>query len=110
MSSKHQNGLPRQYHWCSTDSEKIIIYVSTIPREINNDSYTNTTPIWCAILIAHQVWWQIMEAAVSICQESPLVGEPREILFYILSFHRCQLFTKYLYTSTLLWQVNGYKI
>ena len=30
----------------------------------------------CAILIAHQLLWQNMEAPVSIFQESPLAGEP----------------------------------
>ena len=32
-----------------------------------------------------------MEASVSIFQESPLAGEPREILFHIHSIHRYQL-------------------
>ena len=39
-------------------------------------------------------------------QESPLAGEPRERLFHIHSVHRCQLCAKYLYPSTLLWQIN----
>ena len=30
---------------------------------------------WCAILIAHQLLWQNMEAPVSISQEPPLAGE-----------------------------------
>ena len=54
---------------------------------------------WCAILI--------MEAPVSIFQESPLPGAPRERLFHIHSIHRYQLCAKYLYPSTLLWQMNG---
>ena len=61
---------------------------------------------WCAILITHQLLWQNMEAPVSIFQESPLAGEPREILFHIHSIHRYQLRAKYLYPSTLLWQMN----
>ena len=36
-----------------------------------------------------------MEAFVSIFQESPLAGEPREILFHIHSIHRHQLSAKY---------------
>ena len=63
---------------------------------------------WCAILIAHQLLWQNMEAPVSIFQESPLAGEPRDILFHIHSIHRYQLCAKYLYPSTLLWQMNGW--
>ena len=62
---------------------------------------------WCAILIAHQLLWQNMEAPVSIFQESPLAGEPRERLFHIHSMHRYQLCAKYLYPSTSLWQMNG---
>ena len=50
---------------------------------------------WCAILIAHQMLWQYMEAPVSIFQESPLAGEPRERLFHIHSTHRYQLCAKY---------------
>ena len=50
--------------------------------------------IWCAILIAHQLLWQNMEAPVSIFQESPLAGEPRERLFHIHSVNRYQLRTK----------------
>ena len=46
--------------------------------------------------------WQNMEVPVSIFQESPLAGEPREILFHIHSVHRYQLCAKYLYPSTLL--------
>ena len=34
---------------------------------------------------------QNMEAPVSIFQESPLAGEPRERLFHIHSMHRYQL-------------------
>ena len=49
---------------------------------------------WCAILIAHQLLWQNMEAPVSIFQESPLAGEPRERLFHIHSVNRYQLRTK----------------
>ena len=60
---------------------------------------------WCAILIAHQLLWQNMEAPVSIYQESPLAGEPRDRLFPIHSVHRYQL-NQYLYLSTLLWQIN----
>ena len=60
-----------------------------------------------AILIAHQLLWQNMEAPVSIFQESPLAGEPRERLFHIHSVHRYQLCTKHLYPLTLLWQMNG---
>ena len=63
--------------------------------------------VWCAILIAHQLLWQNMEDPVSIFQESPLAGEPRERLFHIHSIHRYQLCAKYLYPSTLLWQMNG---
>ena len=62
---------------------------------------------WCAILIAHQLLWQNMEAPVSIFQESPLAGEPRERLFHIHSIHRYQLCAKYLHPSTLLWKMNG---
>ena len=62
---------------------------------------------WCAILIAHQLLWQNMEAPVSIFQGSPLAGEPRERLFHMHSVHRYQLCTKYLYPSTLFWQING---
>ena len=51
-------------------------------------------PIWCAILITHQLLWQNMEAPVSIFQESPLAGEPRERLFHIHSVNRYQLRTK----------------
>ena len=49
---------------------------------------------WCAILIAHQLLWQNMEAHVSIFQESPLAGEHRERLFHIHSVNRYQLRTK----------------
>ena len=38
---------------------------------------------WCAILIAHQLSWQIMGAPVSILQESRLAGELSERLFHI---------------------------
>ena len=38
--------------------------------------------------------WQNMEAPVSIFQESPLAGEPRERLFHIHSVNRYQLRTK----------------
>ena len=62
---------------------------------------------WCAILIAHQLLWQNMEAPVSIFQEPPLAGKSRERLFHIHSIHRCQLCVKYLHSSTLLWQMNG---
>ena len=73
---------------------------NTLPFELEGqDIY------WCAILIAHQLFWQNMEAPVSIYQESPLAGEPRERLFHIHSMH--QLCAKYLYPSTLLWQMNG---
>ena len=58
--------------------------------------------VWCAILIAHQLLWQNMEAPVSIFQESPLAGEPRERLFHIHSVNRYQLRTNYLYPSMLL--------
>ena len=66
-----------------------------------------TVVYWCAILIAHQLVWQNMEAPVSIFQESPLAGEPRERLFHIHSIHSYQLCAKYLYPSTLLWHMNG---
>ena len=49
---------------------------------------------WCAILIALQLLWQNMEAPVSISQESPLAGGPRERLFHIHSANRYQLRTK----------------
>ena len=39
-----------------------------------------------------------MEAPVSIFQESPLAGEPREKLFHIHSVNRYQLRTKYFFT------------
>ena len=39
--------------------------------------------VWCAILIAHKLLWQNTEVPVSIFQESPLAGEPRERLFHI---------------------------
>ena len=66
---------------------------------------------WCAILIAHQIVMakhggSCVPRAVSIFQESPLAGEPRERLFHIHSVHRYQLCAKYLYPSTLLWQIN----
>ena len=48
----------------------------------------NYLRFWCVILIAHQLLWQNMEAPVSIFQESPLAGEPRERLFHIHSVHR----------------------
>ena len=67
----------------------------------------HSTGHWCAILTAHQLLWQNMEAPVSIFQESPLAGEPRERLFHIHCIHRCELCPKYLYPSTLLWQMNG---
>ena len=41
--------------------------------------------------------WQNMEAPVSIFQESPLAGEPRERLFHIHSVNRYQLFTRLCY-------------
>ena len=50
----------------------------------------------CAILMAHQLLWQNMEAPVSIFQEFPLAGEPRQRLFHIHSVNRYQLRTKYL--------------
>ena len=56
--------------------------------------------------IALVLLWQNMEVPVSIFQESPLAGEPRERLFHIHSVHRYQLCAKYLYPSTLLWQIN----
>ena len=62
---------------------------------------------WCAILIAHQLLWQNMEAPVSVFQESPLAGEPRQRLFHIHSVNRYQLRIKYLYPSMLLWQIHG---
>ena len=69
----------------------------------------NSLPIsfWCAILIAHQLLWQNMEAPVSIFQESPLAGGPSKRLFHIHSIHHYQLCAKYLYRSALLWQMNG---
>ena len=96
----------------------------------------NKVVFWCAILIAHQIVMakhklvpspmppltplhiatmpygtekqsrQNMEVPVSIFQKSPLAGEPRERLFHIHSVHRYQLCAKYLYPSTLLWQIN----
>ena len=57
--------------------------------------------------MVHQLLWQNMEDPVSIFQESPLVGEPRERLFHIHSLHGYQLSTKYIYPSTLLRQING---
>ena len=62
---------------------------------------------WCAILITHQLLWQNMEAPVSFFQESPLAGESRQRLFHIHSINRYQLRIKYLYLSTLLWQIHG---
>ena len=47
-----------------------------------------------------------MEASMSIFQESSLAGEPRERLFHIYSVNRYQLRTKWLYPSTLLWQIK----
>ena len=61
---------------------------------------------WCAILML----WQNMEAPMSILQESPLAGEPRERLFHIHSINHYQLCKKYLYPSMLLWQINGCNI
>ena len=58
------------------------------------ESATSVTPYWWAILIAHQLLWQNMEAPVSIFRESPLAGEPRERLFHIHSVNRYQLRTK----------------
>ena len=52
---------------------------------------------WCAILIAHQLLWQNMEAPVSIFQESLLAGEPRQRLFHIHSVNRYQLRTRLRY-------------
>ena len=52
--------------------------------------------------LRRSVLWQNVEAPVSLFQESPLAGEPRERLFHIHSVHRYQLCTKYLYPSTLL--------
>ena len=51
-----------------------------------------------------------MEVPVSIFRESPLAGEPRERLFHIHSVHRYQLCAKYIYPSTLLWQINCYNL
>ena len=62
---------------------------------------------WCAILMAHQLLWQNIEAPESIFQESPLKGEPHEGLFHIHSIHHYQLCTKYPYLSTLLKRING---
>ena len=56
--------------------------------------------------MARQLLWENMEAPVSIFQESPFAGEARDILFHIHSIHRYQLCAKYLYPSTLLWQLN----
>ena len=87
--------------WCHQQAQcgqHTQIYFQEIFFEILSD--------WCAILIAHQLLWQNMEVPVSIFQESPLAGEPRERLFHIHSVHRYQLCTKYLYPSTLLWQIN----
>ena len=58
---------------------------------------------WCA----HRLLWRNLKAPMSIFQESPLAGEPRERLFYIHSVHRYQLCRKYHYPSTLLLQING---
>ena len=65
---------------------------------------------WCATLIAHQLLWENMEDPLSIFQESPLAGEPRERLLHIHSVNRYQLLTKYLDPSTSLWQINGCNI
>ena len=61
---------------------------------------------WCAILIAHQIVMAKHGGSCVLFQESPLAGEPRERLFHIHSVHRYQLCAKYLYPSTLLWQIN----
>ena len=81
---------------------------SSLPVRVRYEvSFASLNSYWCAILIAHQLLWQNMGAPVSIFLESPLTGEPRERLFHIHSVHRYQLSTKYLYPSTLLWQING---
>ena len=43
---------------------------------------------WCAILIAHQLLGQNVEATVSIFRESQLAGQPRDILFHIHGVRR----------------------
>ena len=44
--------------------------------------------VMCAILISHQLLWQNMQDPVSIFQDSPLAGEPRERLLHIHSVNR----------------------
>ena len=72
---------------CTSDAN------ANIPH-INIKMPTMSSVHWCAILIAHQLLWQNMEAPVSIFQESSLVGEPRERLSHIHSANRYQLSTK----------------
>ena len=43
---------------------------------------------WCAILIAHQLLWQNVEATVSIFRESTLAGQSRDRLFHIHGVRR----------------------
>ena len=90
------NSMQKCYFYCEWHS-KITLHFA----EKNNpvvwglicylSSFLIQSSHWCAILIAHQLLWQNMEAPVSIFQESPLVGEPRERLFHIHSIHRYQL-------------------
>ena len=84
-------------HICNNLSD-VALYIRRV--QCNDNGLDD---VWCAILIAHQLLWQNMEAPVFIFQESPLAGEHRERLFHIPSVHRYQLSTKYLYSSTSLW-------
>ena len=95
--------------WCHAKRTDVTTPIENTWRQIQCSRHENWRPrhCWCAILSAHQLLWQNMEAPVSIFQESPLAGEPRERLFHIHSTHRYQLCAKYLYPSTLLWQMNG---
>ena len=91
-------------YYCVRWAEPKLIQCSTVTHTLGRHELCHC--FWCAILIAHQLLWQNMEVPVSIFQESPLAGEPRERLFQIHSVHRYQLCAKYLYPSTLLWQIN----
>ena len=46
---------------------------------------------WCAILIAHQLFWQNVEPPVSIFRTLQFAGEPSDRLFHIHSAHSYQL-------------------
>ena len=88
------------YRACTLDTAEVPW--DTSPEKRYLFCRKNRAHFWCAIKIAHQLLWQNMEAPVSVFQESPLAGEPRQRLFHIHSVNRYQLHIKYLYPSTLL--------